>query len=582
MSGKSLGCLAVSTLILAAGVGAPALAAGSTYRIVARTGQAAPGGGGGTFMQFGAPVISANGRVAFRATTSGVLANSGVWSEGIAGMNNLQPVMRLGDAIPGFVGTFAGAFAPNVADLVLNSEGELAFAATITGTQATFGTQAILVHTEGGVASAAMPGQLVPLPCGGFGCQRWLTQILPIQFAFNASGQVAFISLIDGTGVNESNNSVLVRAGVGGTHVLIREGDAPPGTFGVTYTYLNTDARPHLNDNGEALLRNVLWNDDTSDAYWSLWRGQPGAMSLVTAETWTAPTGGTFAGVYIPDESAGFNNAGQIVFDQGVVDGAGAHMGTWLHSEGTTQAICFDGVGAPAGLTFAGPSTQTASINSDGDISFVGYLEGPGVNDDNRRALLRRSAAGTTSILARDTNQAPGFLNGVTFRALGWFGTHMLNDGRVVFPAALEGPGIHELNDESVWITRHGGQPAILMREGQNMVVGGQLRTVDNFYVAISPGVESGHANGVSDLGQVVFHVTFTDESEAIIVATPESVCAGDSNADGLVNFEDLNAILSEFGHVGDVVIGDLDLDGDVDFTDLNTVLSNFGLQCAL
>ncbi len=48
----------------------------------------------------------------------------------------------------------------------------------------------------------------------------------------------------------------------------------------------------------------------------------------------------------------------------------------------------------------------------------------------------------------------------------------------------------------------------------------------------------------------------------------------GDVNKDGIVNFADLNGILSQFGGPGSA---DLNLDGVVNFGDLNTVLSNFG-----
>jgi hypothetical protein len=53
----------------------------------------------------------------------------------------------------------------------------------------------------------------------------------------------------------------------------------------------------------------------------------------------------------------------------------------------------------------------------------------------------------------------------------------------------------------------------------------------------------------------------------------------GDTNGDGVVNFVDLNAVLSSFGSSGSPGFdpGDVDADGDVDFADLNTVLSNFG-----
>lgn len=50
----------------------------------------------------------------------------------------------------------------------------------------------------------------------------------------------------------------------------------------------------------------------------------------------------------------------------------------------------------------------------------------------------------------------------------------------------------------------------------------------------------------------------------------------GDANGDGVVNFADLNIVISNFNTSGPGIPGDLDGDGDVDFADLNEVLSNF------
>lgn len=51
----------------------------------------------------------------------------------------------------------------------------------------------------------------------------------------------------------------------------------------------------------------------------------------------------------------------------------------------------------------------------------------------------------------------------------------------------------------------------------------------------------------------------------------------GDANADGVVDFGDLNATLSVFGRNGLGLVGNLNGDAVVDFTDLNSILSNFG-----
>ncbi|TVQ64503.1 MAG: esterase family protein [Phycisphaerales bacterium] len=56
--------------------------------------------------------------------------------------------------------------------------------------------------------------------------------------------------------------------------------------------------------------------------------------------------------------------------------------------------------------------------------------------------------------------------------------------------------------------------------------------------------------------------------------------CPGDTNADGVVNFTDLNAVLGDFGQMGDDLPGDVNGDGVVDFADLNAVLGNFGAVC--
>ncbi len=58
--------------------------------------------------------------------------------------------------------------------------------------------------------------------------------------------------------------------------------------------------------------------------------------------------------------------------------------------------------------------------------------------------------------------------------------------------------------------------------------------------------------------------------------------CPGDVNGDAMVDFADLNAVLSQYGQTGPpgALSADLDSDGDVDFADLNIVLSNYGAVC--
>ncbi|MBL0922541.1 MAG: hypothetical protein IBJ10_10490, partial [Phycisphaerales bacterium] len=52
----------------------------------------------------------------------------------------------------------------------------------------------------------------------------------------------------------------------------------------------------------------------------------------------------------------------------------------------------------------------------------------------------------------------------------------------------------------------------------------------------------------------------------------------GDANGDGLINFADLNLVLSEFNLTGQGLAGDVNFDNRVDFADLNLTLDGFGL----
>ncbi len=60
-------------------------------------------------------------------------------------------------------------------------------------------------------------------------------------------------------------------------------------------------------------------------------------------------------------------------------------------------------------------------------------------------------------------------------------------------------------------------------------------------------------------------------------VSTFRTRFQSDVNADGTVNFADLNLVLSQFGQSGNNLIGDANKDGTVNFSDLNLVLSTFG-----
>lgn len=67
-------------------------------------------------------------------------------------------------------------------------------------------------------------------------------------------------------------------------------------------------------------------------------------------------------------------------------------------------------------------------------------------------------------------------------------------------------------------------------------------------------------------------------------LAAPRGVCLlglyADTNGDRVVNFADLNIVLSSYGQTGTGLPGDVNRDGVVNFADLNAVLSNWEESC--
>jgi len=72
----------------------------------------------------------------------------------------------------------------------------------------------------------------------------------------------------------------------------------------------------------------------------------------------------------------------------------------------------------------------------------------------------------------------------------------------------------------------------------------------------------------------------FSGNAFIVKVVGATGPCSGDANGDDVVNFADLNAVLSAFGQTGAVGGADLNHDGVVNFADLNEVLSAFGGKC--
>ncbi|MGD9693698.1 MAG: trypsin-like serine protease [Phycisphaerales bacterium] len=86
-------------------------------------------------------------------------------------------------------------------------------------------------------------------------------------------------------------------------------------------------------------------------------------------------------------------------------------------------------------------------------------------------------------------------------------------------------------------------------------------------------------SGGGSNQGTAIDHPNFR-----AALASPRGVCTQglycDVNADRMVNFSDLNVVLSNYGQSGALASGDVTGDGLVNFADVNAVLNNWEERC--
>ena len=132
--------------------------------------------------------------------------------------------------------------------------------------------------------------------------------------------------------------------------------------------------------------------------------------------------------------------------------------------------------------------------------------------------------------------------------------------------------------------------------DGVALVAGGVLRVFkydDNNRLVYDPDspFDGVPTTGVPVMPRSRLDIDYTkigDPSNADILPTDfsgmtvEFTCPADVNADGVVNFADLNIVLTSFGQSGANIPGDTNGDGVINFADLNAVLTAFGADDCL
>lgn len=554
---------------VSAGLILPQTPTDASYRIVAYTGDAAPGGG--VWTGFGNPTISETGRVAFVGHVQGLFEQSGIWSEGHSGAGNLQPVVREFQSVPSLTPMTYGEFHSSFHTPVMSDSGDIAFGAPLVGDALNNDTDTgVFRHIGGQLEVVALP--FWPAPGGGL---YGSISNLP---AMNNVGQVAFHARLIGGGVNAANDSGTYRDGAGPTELIFREGDPIAGIPGGFMSSI-LSALVTINDNGVISLQH--WYNDNGQGRWSVWRAEPGGMSildLVAREDDASPAGPVYGAGLFGLGQVSFNNAGDAHFAQIADFGTPNQTGQWLHRVGSESAVAHWGMAGPFLSVFRNVDPFTGDINGDGRVVFQSSIDAAGLQNGDS-GLFYRDGDGPAHIVAVAGQDAPGMPVGVQYDHGSNFSTATVNsEGRIAYTARMTGPGITDDNDVAMWVSRGAGDSDLVLYEGQVMFVGGQLRTVQSFNHRQGAGPESGRRASFNDNNQVSLRVNFTDDSSAIIVATVAALCAGDLNGDGIVDGADLATLLALWGACGDeFCAADINLDGQVDGADLASLLAVWG-----
>jgi hypothetical protein len=529
----------VLLLILAAIIGNDARA---ELRIVALTGQPAPGTLGFTIASLGIPALNAAGNTAFQGTNNAISTiNNYVWSEGNGA--GVEHIAHEGGIAPG--GPFGMTFGdmstrgePNLSD-----GGQISFVSPLSGTGVTTANDLGVFRgsTSASLQLVAREGSPAPgLPSG-------VNFSIFASPKINSTGRLVFTTSLIGSGITTANDSSLWTDSTGSLALVAQEGSPATGiSAGVNFAAFSS---PAINDNGRiAFFGNLTGTGVTTANDEGLWRSTTGTnLELVVREGDQAPgipTGNNFSLLGSPV----FNNAGHVAFAGRVVGPditSENQYGIWSTRSGQLSLDYRSGEPAPQlGEGAAFGMLAVPAMNHDNRMAFLAAVTGP----TTLTAIFNEGRTGSLELVAATTQSAPGTPTGVTFSSFtGTQSYHirpgMNASGQVAFFGKVTGSVITTANDFGIWATDLAGELHLVAREGDTIDVdpgaGTDLRTINVLSFYTGTGNEDGNHSGLNDSGLIAFSATFVGGGGGVFVSDLVSGLPGDYNANGTVDAAD-------------------------------------------
>jgi hypothetical protein len=505
--------------------------------------------------------INLAGDVVFRAANDAPSTLEGVWRHSAGGANT--PLALTGwQAGPVYYGASGFNFP------LINNSGHTAWR---------YSTTMLVGDNGSGPALMASTAAVLGLFAPGTNGATWSGFSFPAPL-MNASGDNAFIgSLTVNTGdplvtitPAATANSYGVWSGPPESLSLrIRQNDLYPGSapeddlrIGQLGTSLNY---PSFNSAGQILVPGGVQgsvnstNGSRNDG--ALFKYTPGSGVSVVARRGDAAPGSSaefYNGIAL-QTNADMNNAGKVVFSTSLRNAAVGGTQTigfalFTDTGGALTMAARGGSPMPAilgangdeyvGVNWGGFSSYNL-INHSGTVLFDNFgMTGAGVTSGNSAGLFTMDSSGTFRKVMRMGDPAPAFSTTggpVTFNGLQ--GAPTLNAlGQVVFSSLLASPdgGVNGLtgNNLGLFAVDARGVIYLLAQSATGFQVApGDVRTTGVRNAGLggftSSGGEDGRSTSLSDNGQVVFSLAFTDGSSGVFVATIPNCGSADFDCDG-------------------------------------------------
>lgn len=513
-------------LLVLALIGTESAICDDLVRTVALSREQAPGVPGGiNFQSFGTPRLDSEGSVVFTGELTGPQINAtGLWRK--SRNDTLTLVAREGDLIPGDdMSLMYGAFDSVVFTLVSRT---LVFATTPTSQTEVISGRSRQVFKYYGKGENTL---LIQTGDRAVGTSEDVTFDGFIDHRLDSTGRAAFIGILAGPSINESNNLGIWRENGGSSlKLVVREGNSAPGTpEGTTFGKLHGGIS-HANGStafiatvaGPSYLGSGIWRENKH-------------YQLQNVVLLGDPAAGTSEGIYYKQFSALTKNSrGEIAF-LGRLGGLGTYStndrGVWSESGDLGIAlVARSGEQAehlPSGVYYE--RFYGLAKNASGKTVFSSILTGHDVIERNNRGIWSHDRSGEITLIARTGESAPDTPLGANFGSLSNISLNAR--GQVAFSARLIGPGIDIWNDTGIWAQTPNGTLRLIAREGMQLDVSDDpaiedLRIVREISTLPTSANENLSSSAFNDRGEFAFRASFLDGTSGIfvsrVVAVPE------------------------------------------------------------